>query len=235
MSALRFDILTVFPEMFESPLSSGVVGRALKNQIIDVNCLDIRLFTEDHHKSVDDYPFGGGGGMILKPEPIFKAVDHLKQKSSLKESDPIILLSPQGRKLNQRQAEILSNNERIVLICGRYDGVDERVVKHLVTDEISIGDYVISGGELAAMVLIDCLARLQQDALGSAESIEDDSHTSGLLQFPQYTRPSVYRDWEVPDVLLSGNHKEIKKFREMESIKRTLQRRPDLFHGRDIN
>ncbi|MBR62285.1 MAG: tRNA (guanosine(37)-N1)-methyltransferase TrmD [Dehalococcoidia bacterium] len=221
--------------MFNSPLSSGVVGKALKNQIIDVNCIDIRLFTDDQHKSVDDYPFGGGGGMILKPEPIFKAVDHLKQKSALKETDPIILLSPQGRKLNQDQVEILATNERLVLICGRYDGVDERVVKHLVTDEISIGDYVISGGELAAMVLVDCLTRLQENALGSAESIKDDSHTSGLLQFPQFTRPSVFREWKVPDILLSGNHEEIKKYREVESIKRTLQRRPDLFHGVDIN
>ena len=131
--------------------------------------------------------------------------------------------------------EILATNERLVLICGRYDGVDERVVKHLVTDEISIGDYVISGGELAAMVLVDCLTRLQENALGSAESIKDDSHTSGLLQFPQFTRPSVFREWKVPDILLSGNHEEIKKYREVESIKRTLQRRPDLFHGVDIN
>lgn len=232
---LRFDILTVFPEMFESPLSSGVVGKALKNEIIDVQCLDIRHFTSDQHKSVDDYPFGGGGGMILKPEPIFEAVDYLKQNSDLKQSTPIILLSPQGRKLDQSKAEDLATNDRVVLICGRYDGVDERVVKHLVTEEISIGDYVISGGELAAMVLIDALARLQEHALGSAESIKDDSHTSGLLQFPQYTRPSVFREWEVPEVLLSGNHEEIKNFREIESIKRTLDRRPDLIEGTDIN
>ena len=173
---LRFDILTVFPEMFDSPLSSGVVGKALKNKIIDVQCLDLRRFTSDQHKSVDDYPFGGGGGMILKPEPIFGAVDHLTQNSDLKPSDSIILLSPQGRKLDQKKAEDLAKHDRMVLICGRYDGVDERVVKHLVTEEVSIGDYVISGGELAAMVLIDALTRLQQNVLGSAESIEDDTH-----------------------------------------------------------
>ena len=232
---LRFDILTVFPEMFESPLSSGVVGKALKNKIIDVNCLDIRRFTSDQHKSVDDYPFGGGGGMILKPEPIFGAVDHLAQNSGLEPSDPIILLSPQGRKLDQQKAEDLAKHDRMVLICGRYDGVDDRIVKHLVTEEVSIGDYVISGGELAAMVLIDAITRLQQDVLGSAESIKDDSHTSGILQFPQYTRPSVFREWEVPEVLLSGNHEEIKNFRETESIKLTLERRPDLIEGTDIN
>jgi len=232
---LRFDILTVFPEMFDSPLSSGVVGKALKNKIIDVQCLDLRRFASDQHKSVDDYPFGGGGGMILKPEPIFGAVDHLIQNSDLKPSDSIILLSPQGRKLDQKKAEDLAKHDRMVLICGRYDGVDERVVKHLVTEEVSIGDYVISGGELAAMVLIDALTRLQQNVLGSAESIEDDSHTSGLLQFPQYTRPSVFREWEVPEVLLSGNHEEIKNFRDAESIKRTLERRPDLLQGTDSN
>lgn len=232
---LRFDILTVFPEMFESPLSSGVVGKALKNKIIDVRCLDLRDFTSNIHKSVDDYPFGGGGGMILKPEPIFEAVDYLKQDSALKQSVPIILLSPQGSKLDQSKAENLAKNDRIVLICGRYDGVDERVAKHLVTEEVSIGDYVISGGELAAMVLIDALTRLQRNAVGSAESIKDDSHTSGLLQFPQYTRPSVFREWEVPSVLLSGNHGQIKLFRERESIQRTLERRPDLLDGADIN
>ncbi len=232
---MRLDILTVFPDMFDSPLAEGVVGRAITRKLVDVNCLDIRRFASNTHSSVDDYPFGGGGGMILQPGPIFDAVDSLKKDSGFDKSTPIILLSPQGKKFDQCKAEELARHKRVVLICGRYDGVDERVINHLVTEEISIGDYVLSGGELAAMVIIDSLVRLQDDVLGSAESIKDDSHTSGLLQFPQYTRPAVFRGWSVPKVLLSGNHKEIKKYRNKQSIKRTLERRPDLLEGIDTD
>ena len=231
---LRFDILTVFPEMFDSPLSSGVVGKALKNKIIDVQCLDLRRFTSDQHKSVDDYPFGGGGGMILKPEPIFGAVDHLTQNSDLKPSDSIILLSPQGRKLDQKKAEDLAKHDRMVLICGRYDGVDERVVKHLVTEEVSIGDYVLAGGEIAAQVLLEGCIRLIPGVLGHPKSLLEESFSNNLLEYPQFTRPQVWEDslgkkHDVPEVLISGHHNNIKKWRLDKSVEKTKKIRPDLF------
>tara|TARA_Y100000588_G_scaffold110942_1_gene121624 strand:- start:15691 stop:16401 length:711 start_codon:yes stop_codon:yes gene_type:complete len=214
--------------MFDGLLDVGVLKRAINNRLIEVNLTDIRDFTTDKHRSVDDYQFGGGSGMLLKPDPLFKSVESIQQQQSLDINVPVILMSPQGRTLSQKIVEDLSRFENLVLICGRYEGVDERVREHLVTDEISIGDYVLSGGELAAMVLIETISRLIPGVLGSIESAEDDSFTSELLQNPQYTRPSLFRDWSVPEVLLSGDHKEIEKWRRQEALRRTHKRRPDL-------
>lgn len=225
---MRFHVVTIFPEMFDGLLDVGVLKRAINNRLIEVNLTDIRDFTTDKHRSVDDYQFGGGSGMLLKPDPLFKSVESIQQQQSLDINVPVILMSPQGRTLSQKIVEDLSRFENLVLICGRYEGVDERVREHLVTDEISIGDYVLSGGELAAMVLIETISRLIPGVLGSIESAEDDSFTSELLQNPQYTRPSLFRDWSVPEVLLSGDHKEIEKWRRQEALRRTHQRRPDL-------
>ena len=225
---MRFHVVTIFPAMFDGLLDVGVLKRAINNRLIEVNLTDIRDFTTDKHRSVDDYQFGGGSGMLLKPDPLFKSVESIQQQQSLDINVPVILMSPQGRTLSQKIVEDLSRFENLVLICGRYEGVDERVREHLVTDEISIGDYVLSGGELAAMVLIETISRLIPGVLGSIESAEDDSFTSELLQNPQYTRPAVFRDWSVPEVLLSGDHKEIEKWRRQEALRRTHQRRPDL-------
>tara|TARA_Y100000590_G_scaffold349683_1_gene401277 strand:+ start:7110 stop:7859 length:750 start_codon:yes stop_codon:yes gene_type:complete len=225
---MRFHVVTIFPEMFDGLLDVGVLKRAINNRLIEVNLTDIRDFTTDKHRSVDDYQFGGGSGMLLKPDPLFKSVESIQQQQSLDINVPVILMSPQGRTLSQKIVEDLSRFENLVLICGRYEGVDERVREHLVTDEISIGDYVLSGGELAAMVLIETISRLIPGVLGSIESAEDDSFTSELLQNPQYTRPSLFRDWSVPEVLLSGDHKEIEKWRRQEALRRTHKRRPDL-------
>ena len=225
---MRFHVVTIFPEMFDGLLDVGVLKRAINNRLIEVNLTDIRDFTTDKHRSVDDYQFGGGSGMLLKPDPLFKSVESIQKQQSLDINVPVILMSPQGRTLSQKIVEDLSRFENLVLICGRYEGVDERVREHLVTDEISIGDYVLSGGELAAMVLIETISRLIPGVLGSIESAEDDSFTSELLQNPQYTRPSLFRDWSVPEVLLSGDHKEIEKWRRQEALRRTHQRRPDL-------
>ena len=225
---MRFHVVTIFPEMFDGLLDVGVLKRAINNRLIEVNLTDIRDFTTDKHRSVDDYQFGGGSGMLLKPDPLFKSVESIQQQQSLDINVPVILMSPQGRTLSQKIVEDLSRFENLVLVCGRYEGVDERVREHLVTDEISIGDYVLSGGELAAMVLIETISRLIPGVLGSIESAEDDSFTSELLQNPQYTRPSLFRDSSVPEVLLSGDHKEIEKWRRQEALRRTHQRRPDL-------
>ena len=225
---MRFHVVTIFPEMFDGLLDVGVLKRAINNRLIEVNLTDIRDFTTDKHRSVDDYQFGGGSGMLLKPDPLFKSVESIQQQQSLDINVPVILMSPQGRTLSQKIVEDLSRFENLVLVCGRYEGVDERVREHLVTDEMSIGDYVLSGGELAAMVLIETISRLIPGVLGSIESAEDDSFTSELLQNPQYTRPSLFRDWSVPEVLLSGDHKEIEKWRRQEALRRTHQRRPDL-------
>ena len=228
---MQIDILTLFPQMFQSPLSSGLLQRAVGRELIRVNIHNIRDYTHDKHRTVDDYPYGGGAGMVLKPEPIFEAMEALKSDLSISQRGqklPIILLTPQGRLFSQQIAQELSKYGHMVLICGHYEGVDERVREHLVTDEVSIGDYVLSGGELAAMVVIDAVVRLLPGVLGSEASPLDDSHTTGLLEYPQYTRPPVYRDWAVPEVLLSGNHAQIAEWRREQAIMRTLKRRPEL-------
>jgi len=225
---MQIDILTLFPQMFQSPFSTGLFQRAIDRKLVRVDIHDIRDYTHDKHRTVDDYPYGGGAGMVLKPEPIFEAVEVLKSEISTDGELPIILLTPQGRLFSQQIALELSKHSRLVLICGHYEGIDERVREHLVTDEISIGDYVLSGGELAAMVVVDAVVRLLPGVLGSEASPLDDSHTTGLLEYPQYTRPQVYRDWAVPEVLLSGNHAQIAEWRREQAISRTLKRRPEL-------
>lgn len=233
---MRIDILTLFPEMFHSPFRLGIFKRAIDQKLVGINIHNIRDYTHDKHHTVDDYPYGGGAGMVLKPEPIFEVVESIK--SDIKPGNsvlPIILLTPQGRLFCQQIAGELSQYTHLVLICGHYEGVDERVREHLVTDEISIGDYVLSGGELAAMVVADAVVRLLPGVLGSEASSLDDSHTSGLLEYPQYTRPPLYRGWSVPQALLSGNHAQIAKWRRQQAILRTLKRRPELLDKANLS
>jgi tRNA (guanine37-N1)-methyltransferase len=226
---MRFHVLTLFPRMFDSPLSGGVIERARASGLLDIRVHDIRDHAHDRHRTVDDYPFGGGPGMLMKAAPLFEAVEAVT--ATLTEEVPVVLLSPQGRRFTQRTAEELARLDDLVLVCGRYEGVDERVRQNLVTDEISIGDYVLSGGELAAMVLIETVARLVPGVVGSSESTLSDSFTTGLLEHPQYTRPAEFRGWPVPEVLLSGDHARIARWRRRESLRRTYERRPDLLES----
>lgn len=228
---MRIDILTLFPQMFQSLLGGGIFKRAIYRELVVINTINIRDYTHDKHHTVDDYPYGGGAGMVLKPEPIFEAVEAVKENDTL----PVILLTPQGRLFSQQIAQELSKYSHLILICGHYEGVDERVREHLVTDEISIGDYVLSGGELAAMVVTEAVIRLVPGVLGSDVSLTDDSHATGLLEYPQYTRPPVYREWAVPEVLLSGNHAQIAKWQRERAIIRTLERRPELIDKAELD
>lgn len=222
--------------MFEETFNTGIFQRAVVNGLVKVNIHNIRDHTHDKHHIVDDYPYGGGAGMILKPEPIFEAVEQIKKGAATKEEElSIILLTPQGRLFSQAVAQELSLYRHLILICGHYEGIDERVHQHLATDEISIGDYVLSGGEPAAVVVVDAVVRLLPGVLGSEDSLKDDSHTDGLLEYPQYTRPAVFREWSVPDVLLSGNHAQIAKWRREQAISRTLKRRPELLDKAKLN
>ena len=231
---MRIDILTLFPQMFEGPFNTGIFQRAISKGLVEVNVYNIRDYAHDKHHIVDDYPYGGGAGMVLKPEPIFEAVEQIKKEAQEGEL-PIILLSPQGRLFSQAIAQKLSQYSHLMLICGHYEGVDERVHEHLATDEISIGDYVLSGGELAAMVVVDTIVRLLPGVLGSQDSLKDDSHTDGLLEYPQYTRPAVYRGWPVPEVLLSGNHAQIAQWRREQAVMRTLKHRPELIDKANLS
>ena len=224
---MQIDILTLFPEIFGSVFDYSIIGRAKICGLIDIKLHDIRNFAHDKHHVVDDYPFGGGPGMVLKPEPIFESVEYITQGDD-RSAIPTILLSPQGRVFNQEIAGKIAEYKRVILICGRYEGVDERVSKYLATDEISIGDYILSGGEVAAMVMIECVTRLLPGVVGSIESIQSDSYCEGLLEYPQYTRPASYRGWDVPSVLLSGNHAGINQWRRQQSLRRTFERRSDL-------
>ncbi len=224
---MRIDILTLFPEMFNGLLDCSIIARARERGLVDIRLHDIRAHTHDKHRVVDDYPYGGGAGMVLKPEPIFETVDAVKTELGLS-TIPVILLSPQGRLFNQSVARDLSGYENVILICGHYEGVDERVAQYLATDEISIGDYLLSGGEIAAMAVTDCIVRLVPGALGSVESLCEESHVGGLLEYPQYTRPETFRGWAVPSVLLSGDHGEVARWRHQQSLLRTSKRRPDL-------
>lgn len=222
---MQFEVFTLLPEVFPPYLESSILQRARQRGLIDVRLHNIRDWARDKHHTTDDMPYGGGGGMVMKPEPIFDAVESILGPDS---GLPIILLTPQGRVFSQTVARELSAHERIGLICGRYEGVDERIRQHLVTDEISIGDYVLTGGELPALILIDALTRLLPGALGDPTGAEDDSHASGLLEYPHYTRPPEFRGVGVPEILLSGDHAKIDKWRREQSLLRTLQRRPDL-------
>jgi tRNA (guanine37-N1)-methyltransferase len=221
---MQIDILTLFPEMFQGVFDSGVIGRAVEQGLVSIGLHNFRDRAHDKHHTVDDYSYGGGAGMMLKPEPIFEAVEAVKGEADI----PVILLNPQGRLFSQKVAEEFSEYDRMVIICGRYEGVDERVSEHLATDEISIGDYVLTGGEIAAMVVIDAVVRLLPGVLGSELSPREDSHVAGLLEYPQYTRPASYRGWTVPEILLSGNHAQIAGWRREQSIRRTCERRPEL-------
>jgi len=226
---MHFDIFTLFPEMFQGPFSESILKRAQEQGLLSIVLHNIRDATTDKHHVVDDYPYGGGAGMVMKPEPIFTAIEAVYQ------GGPIILLTPQGRPFNQQIARTLSQEPRITLICGHYEGIDERVREHLVTDELSIGDYVLTGGELAAMVVVDAVSRLIPGVLGSGESTSEESHSENLLEYPHYTRPPEFRGWRVPDILLSGNHAQIGRWRRKESLRLTRQRRPDLFAQVDVS
>ncbi|HLC05756.1 MAG TPA: tRNA (guanosine(37)-N1)-methyltransferase TrmD [Anaerolineales bacterium] len=224
---IRFDVFTLFPDIVRSYFEASVVGRAQQAALIDVQVHNIRDFTLDRHRTTDDVPYGGGGGMIMKPEPIFRAAETVLGESI--GSVPVLLLTPQGRPFNHERAKELSRLPRLALLCGRYEGVDERVREHLATDEISIGDYVLTGGELPAMIVIDAVARLIPGVLGDAEAAAEDSHAAGLLEYPHYTRPVEFRGWRVPDVLVSGDHARIAEWRRAQSLRRTMARRPDMF------
>jgi tRNA (guanine37-N1)-methyltransferase len=226
---MRIDILTLFPNMFSGVFGESILKKAQEKDAVSLNVINFREFADNKHKTVDDYPYGGGAGMVLKPQPIFDAVEHLTKNSD--DQPRIILLCPQGERYTQKKAEELAKERHLVLICGHYEGYDERIREHLVTDEISIGDYVLTGGELGAMVIVDSVVRLLPGVLGNEESPVQDSYSSGLLEHPHYTRPADFRGMKVPEVLLSGNHQLIAEWREKESLRRTYLRRPDLLEN----
>jgi tRNA (guanine37-N1)-methyltransferase len=223
---MRIDILTIFPAMFSGPFEESIIKRAVEKGLVQIFLHDIRDYASDKHRTVDDYPFGGGQGMLMKPEPLFAAVEDVQGQAT--ERGPIVLLTPQGRLFNQEVALEMARQDRLIIICGHYEGVDARVHENLATDEISIGDYVLSGGELPAMVVVDAVVRQIPSALGSPLSSADDSFAQGLLEHPQYTRPAEFRGMSVPEVLLSGNHGEIARWCRQQSLLRTAQHRPDL-------
>jgi tRNA (guanine37-N1)-methyltransferase len=255
---MRFDIITIFPEFFGGPLDYGIVRRAREAGLIETRVQDLREFTHDRHRTVDDRPFGGGEGMVMKPEPVFAAVEALlgADGGAPPEGTAIVLLSAAGKLFRQETARRLSKMERVVLICGRYEGVDERVAEHLATDEISIGDFVLSGGELAAALIVDAVTRLIPGALGNEDSAVNESFSEevpshgderyssaaeensslprGILDYPHYTRPATFRGWAVPEILLGGNHEEIRRWRRNEALQKTLHNRPDLLRSRSV-
>jgi tRNA (guanine37-N1)-methyltransferase len=223
---MKFDIVTIFPRMVEAGLAEGVVSRGIERGLLDVRIHDLRTFTTDRHRTVDDVPYGGGPGMVMKPEPLCKAVTAIRQERG--EPGAVVLLSPQGRPFTQAEAERLSGLAHVVLLCGRYEGMDERVRELVASEELSIGDYVLSGGELAALVVVDAVSRLVPGVVGAAASVEGDSFSRGLLDHPHYTRPAEFEGRQVPDVLLSGHHAEVRRWRKREALQRTRERRPDL-------
>jgi tRNA (guanine37-N1)-methyltransferase len=229
---MRFDIFTLLPEVFPPYLESSILNRARQRDLIDVRVHNIRDWTHDRHHVTDDTPYGGGGGMVMKPEPVFEAVESVLGPQP---ACPVILLTPQGRVFDQSLAQEYSRFEQIALVCGRYEGWDERIRAHLATDELSVGDFVLTGGELPALIVVDALSRLIPGVLGDPDGASDDSHASGLLEYPHYTRPPEFRGWGVPEVLLSGDHGKIAKWRREQSLLRTLQRRPDLLDKADLN
>ncbi|SHE60106.1 tRNA (guanine37-N1)-methyltransferase [Atopostipes suicloacalis DSM 15692] len=229
---MKIDILTLFPEMFESPFNYSMVKRAIDGGQVEIQPINFRQYGVGKHQMVDDTPYGGGAGMLLKPEPIFEAIDEIDKQTSASKKR-IILMDPAGKPFNQAMAEDFSKEEHLVFICGHYEGYDERI-RTLVTDEVSLGDYVLTGGELAAMVMIDATVRLLPGVVGNEASVVEDSHSTGLLEHPHYTRPAVYKGMEVPAVLTSGHHGNIKEWRHKESLRRTLQRRPDLIDEMEL-
>ena len=232
ITTLHFDVFTLFPDVFKPYLETSILQRAQEGHLVEVQLHNIRDWTTDRHHVCDDMPYGGGGGMVMKPEPIFTAIESVLGTPP---PCPVILLTPQGRVFTQAVAEELSQNHHLALLCGRYEGIDERVREHLVTDEISIGDYVLSGGELPALVLIDAITRLIPGALGDPEGAWDDSHATGLLEYPHYTRPPEFRGWGVPEILLSGDHARIAQWRREQALLRTRQRRPDMLEKANLS
>lgn len=238
---MQFEVFTLLPEVFPPYLETSILKRAIQRGLISVRIHNIRDYTHDKHHTTDDTPYGGGGGMVMKPEPIFEAVESVLGTPALpspptpESNTPIILLTPQGRVFNQRIAAELSRHPRLALLCGRYEGVDERVREHLVTDEISIGDYVLTGGELPALILIDAVSRLLPGVLGDPTGAEDDSHAMGLLEYPHYTKPAEFRGWKVPEILLSGDHAKIAKWRREQALARTFYKRPDMLENAELS
>lgn len=230
---MKIDVLTLFPEMFDGVFQASILGKAKEKGIVDLQAINFRAYSGNKHNTVDDYPYGGGGGMVLKPEPVFAAVEDLKLEEDVKPR--VVLLCPQGAQFTQQKAEELAKEQHIVLICGHYEGYDERIREHLVTDELSIGDYVLTGGEIPAMVLIDSVVRLLPGVLGNETSAVTDSYSTGLLEHPHYTRPAAFRGWEVPEVLISGHHANIEVWRRQQSLLRTLERRPDLLKSAELS
>ena len=226
---MKIDILTLFPEMFESPFGHSIIKRALERELLQINAINIRDYSLNKHHTVDDTPYGGGAGMVMGAEPLFECFDHLKEMREGR-LGRVIMMCPQGEPFNQEYAKELAKEEHVVLVCGHYEGIDERVRETLITDEISIGDYVLTGGELPAMVVVDAIARMIPGVLGEAASAEEDSFYNGLLEHPHYTKPRTYRGLEVPDILLSGHHENIRKWRRRQSLLRTLERRPELLN-----
>ncbi len=232
---MNIDVLTLFPEMINGFFQTSILGKAQEKGIVRMRAINFREFSGNKHSTVDDYPYGGGGGMVLKPEPIFSAVEHVVETyGDAASGRRIILLCPQGETYSQRKAEELAMEQHLIFICGHYEGYDERIRRHLITDEISIGDYVLTGGEIAACAVIDSVVRLLPGALGNEQSAVTDSFSTGLLEYPHYTRPASFRGWDVPEVLLSGHHENVAKWRRTESLYRTWQRRPDLLEAADL-
>ncbi|MBS4536072.1 tRNA (guanosine(37)-N1)-methyltransferase TrmD [Clostridium sp. D2Q-14] len=227
---MKISILSLFPDMFKSVLGESIIGRAIENNIVELKYINIRDFSNDKHNRVDDYPFGGGPGMVMKPEPIYRAIEHVKSDYSR-----VIYLSPKGKVFNQSMANELSREKDLVFLCGHYEGIDNRIIENYVDDIISLGDYVLTGGEIPAMVMIDSIVRLLPGVLKSDESFIDESHYNGLLEYPQYTRPREFKGHEVPEILLSGNHKKIDEWRKYESIKLTYKNRPDLLENINLS
>ncbi|WP_280769005.1 tRNA (guanosine(37)-N1)-methyltransferase TrmD [Salipaludibacillus daqingensis] len=233
---MKISILTLFPEMFHGVFSQSILKQAQEKKVVDYQVINFREFSEDRHQRVDDYPYGGGGGMVLTPQPIFDAVDSVKNNMNDDcKKTRVILLCPQGEPYSQKKAEELSQEDHLILICGHYEGYDERIREHVITDEISIGDYVLTGGEIGAMVIADSVTRLLPGALGNAQSSITDSHSTGLLEYPHYTRPAEFRGLKVPDILLSGHHKRIDEWRHEQALKRTYDRRPDMLEKQELS
>lgn len=226
---MRFSVVTLFPELIEVYSNNGIIGRAVENGHFSIDYVNLRDYSEDKHKKVDDYPYGGGPGMLIKTEPMFKALDSIKNNNSF-----IIYLSPKGNLFTQEKAHELSKKEHLIFIAGHYEGIDQRIIDRYVDEEISIGDYVLTSGELPTLSIIDAVGRLIPGVLGSSDSIFEESHSNNLLEYPQYTRPEVYMDMKVPDILLSGNHERIKQWRRFKSIESTLKNRPDMIKDKSI-
>ncbi|MBW2091197.1 MAG: tRNA (guanosine(37)-N1)-methyltransferase TrmD [Deltaproteobacteria bacterium] len=231
---MRFDVVTLFPRLFESFLSESLIGKALDKGIFEVRLLDIRDFTADRHKTADDRPYGGGAGMVLMPEPLAKAINFARETGSSGTRSRVVLLNPVGQPFNQSKAREYAALDHLIMVCGRYEGIDHRISLTLIDEEISLGDFILSGGEIPAMGVIEAVSRLLPGVLGAAESVEEETFSNGLLEYPQYTRPRVFQGLAVPEVLLSGDHAAIRKWRRQESLKRTLERRPDMLAKADL-